>query len=79
MVKFMDKKIKWAVKPTIQKGESTAGGCAIYGVSRRRIPQLVMSYKETGKYPALDKKRGPKTPLSDEGKRILERPITSHF
>jgi hypothetical protein len=30
---------------------------AIYGVSRRRIQQLVKYYKETGEYPMLDKKR----------------------
>jgi len=41
MVKLTDKKIKWAVNQVIKKGESTAMSAAIYGVSRRRIQQLV--------------------------------------
>ncbi|HUV02554.1 MAG TPA: hypothetical protein VMW67_03795 [Desulfobacteria bacterium] len=41
MVKLTDKKIKWAVKQVINKGESTAVVAAIYGVSARRIQQLV--------------------------------------
>jgi len=41
MVKLTDKKIKWAVNQVINKGESTAVVAAIYGVSRRRIQQLV--------------------------------------
>ena len=72
MVKLTDKKIKWAVKQIINKGESTAMVAAIYGVSARRIQQLVESYKETGEYPVLDRKRRPSTPMSDEEKRIIE-------
>jgi hypothetical protein len=41
MVKLTDRKIKWAVKQAIYKSESTAVVAAIYGVSRRRIQQLV--------------------------------------
>jgi hypothetical protein len=41
MVQLTDRKINWAVKPAINKGESTAVAAAIYGVSRRRIQQLV--------------------------------------
>jgi len=41
MVKLTDKKIKWAVNQVIKKGESTAMSAAIYGVSIRRIQQLV--------------------------------------
>ncbi len=57
MVKLTDKKIKWAVKQVINKGESTELVAAIYGVSRRRIQQLVKYYMETGEYPMLDKAR----------------------
>ena len=69
MVKLTDKKIKWAVKQVINKGESTEVVAAIYGVSRKRIQQLVKYYRETGGYSMLDKKRRPKTHLSDEEKR----------
>ena len=71
MVKLTDKKIKRAVKQVINKGESTEVVATIYGVSRRRIQQLVKYYRETGEYPMLDKKRRPKTHLSDEEKRII--------
>jgi len=79
MVKLTDKKIKWTVKQIINKGESTAVVAAIYGVSARRIQQLVKSYKETGEYPVLDRKRRSRTPLSDEGERIIERGYNESF
>ena len=63
----------------INKGESTAVVAAIYGVSRRRIQQLVKSYKEKGAYPVLDKKRRPSTPLSDGEERIIERAYNESF
>jgi hypothetical protein len=41
MVKRTDKKIEWAVEQVINNGESTELVAAIYGVSRRRLQQLV--------------------------------------
>ena len=79
MVKLTDKKIKWAVNQVINKGESTAVVAAIYGVSRRRIQQLVKSYKEKGAYPVLDRKRRPRTPLSAEEKQIIEAAYNEAF
>jgi len=55
MVKLTDKKIEWAVTQVINKGESTELVAAIYGVSRRKIPQLVKYYMETWEYHMLDK------------------------
>ena len=55
MVKLTDKKINWAVKQVINKGESTELLAAVYGASSRRIQQLVKYYMETGEYPMLDK------------------------
>jgi putative transposase len=79
MVKLTDKKIKWAVKQVINKGESTAVVAAIYGVSRRRIQQLVERYKETSEYPVLDHKRRPRILLSAEEKRIIEDAYDESF
>ena len=79
MVKLTDKKIEWAVKQVINKGESTGLVAAIYGVSMRRIQQLVKYYRETGEYPMLDKKRRPKTHLSDVEKRIIEDVYNASF
>ena len=50
MVKLTDKKSEWAVEQVINQGESTEMVAAIYGVSRRRIQQLVKYYRETGAY-----------------------------
>jgi transposase len=47
MAKLTDKKIKWAVEPVINKGESTEVVATIYGVSRRRIQKLVKYYRKT--------------------------------
>jgi len=74
MVKLTDKKIKWAVKQVINKGESTEVVATIYGVSMRRIQQLVKYYRETGEYPMLDKKRRPKTHLSDDETEAVRPP-----
>jgi putative transposase len=79
MVKLTDKKIKWAVTQVINKGESTKLVATIYGVSRRRIQQLVKYYMETGEYPMLDKKRRPKTHLSEDEKRIIEDAYNESF
>jgi putative transposase len=79
MVKLTDRKIKWAIKQVINKGESTAMVAAIYGVSRRRIQQLVKSYKETGVYQVLDRKRRPRTPLSAEEQQIIEATYNEPF
>nr|QNO56867.1 hypothetical protein KGHFPOIM_00009 [Methanosarcinales archaeon ANME-1 ERB7] len=54
-MKLTDKKIKWAVKQVINKGESTELVAATYDVSRRKIQQLVKYYRETGEYPMLNK------------------------
>ena len=72
IVKLTDKKIEWAVKPVINKGESTELVGAVYGVSRRRIQQLMEYYIETEEYPMLNMNRRPKTHLSGEEKRIIE-------
>jgi len=79
MVKLTDKKIKWAVEQVINKGESTEMVAAIYGASMRRIQQLVKYYRETGEYPMLDKKRRPKTHLTDDERQIIEDAYKASF
>ncbi len=76
-MKLTDKKIKWAVEQVINKGESTEMVATIYGVSMRRIQQLVKYYRKQG--PMLDKKRRPKTHLSDEEKQIIEDAYKESF
>ena len=79
MVKLTNKKIRWAVNQVIKKGEDTEVVGRIYGISRRRIQQLVMYYKETGEYPVLDMKRRPRTHLTEEQKQIIEKAYEECF
>ena len=44
----------------------------LYGVSQRRVQQLVKIYRDTGEYPVLNPKRRPKRYLTDEEKDIIE-------
>jgi transposase InsO family protein len=79
MVKLTDKKIRWSINQVVKKGGDTGRIAMIYGVSRRRIQQLVKTYKETGKYPTLNMKRRPKTYLTDEEKEIIEGAYRESF
>ena len=51
---------------------STKEASLIYGVSVRRIQQLIKQYKEGGEMPVLKKERGPRTYLTAEHKEIIE-------
>ena len=56
----------------IKKDVSTKEATQIYGVSVRRIQQIVKEYKERGEMPVLKKERRPKTHLTDGQKEIIE-------
>ena len=49
---------------------STKEAAMIYGVSVRRIQQLIRQYKEEGEIHMLKKERRPRTYLSEEDKEI---------
>jgi len=71
MVKLTDKKIRWIVRHA-GKDVSVGGAAKIYGVSDRRIQQLVKSYRETGEIPKLKRNRRPKTHLAEEQRQEIE-------
>lgn len=79
MVKLTDKKIKWTVNYVVKKGGDSEVAAAIYGVSRRRIQQLIKTYKETGEYPKLRMNRRPRTHLTDEEKGMIEEAYRESF
>jgi transposase InsO family protein len=73
VVKLSDRKIRWIVRHCyIDKDVSAREAARIYGVSVRRVQQLIKEYKETGEVPVLKKERRPRTYLSDEEKKIIE-------
>jgi len=72
MTKLNQKRIKWLVDQVVKHGETPAKVAPVYKISERRVQQLVHNYKQTKKYPALNKARRPKTSLSLEQERSIE-------
>jgi len=60
VVKLTNKKIRWLVKNVAAGKVSTGDVASTYGVTQRRVQQLVKEYKDTGKIPELNPKRRPK-------------------
>jgi putative transposase len=73
VVKLTTKRIRWAIDQVITHQKSTKSVAKACNVTQRRIQQLVKVYRDTGKYPTLNPKRRPKTCLSHEEKRIIEK------
>ena len=73
MVKLTNKKIRWLVKNVTAGKVSTKDIASTYGVTQRRVQQLVKEYKDTGKIPELNPKRRPKTELTDEQKKAIDK------
>jgi transposase InsO family protein len=64
MVKLNKKRIKWLIDQVVKHGKRCGEVCEVYGVSERRVQQLVQSFRQTKQYPALLERRRPKTILS---------------
>ncbi|MBU7017467.1 MAG: hypothetical protein HXS44_08160 [Theionarchaea archaeon] len=73
VVKLTTERIKWAIDQVILHQKNTKSVARACNVTQRRIQQLVKIYKDTGKYPTLNPKRRPKTFLSHEEKKIIEK------
>ena len=71
MVKLNQTRIKWLVRQVTRHGKKPAEVAAVYGMSARRVQQLVRQYRETGEMPALNKLRRPSTPLSEEQRKLV--------
>ena len=51
---------------------STKEAAEIYGITRRRVQQIMKEYREKGEAPRLKRNRRPRTYLTDEQKEIIE-------
>lgn len=72
MVKLSDRKIRWIVT-NIDKGKTTTRAAStIYGITMRRVQQLIKEHRETGKSHILNRKRRPETILSEVQKTAIE-------
>lgn len=74
MTKLSDKKIRWICRHVVDIGDwDKAQVSSYYSVSVRRVEQLIMSYRDTGKFPKLKKNRRPRSPpLTREEKRLID-------
>ena len=79
MVKLTDARIKWGVKQIISGKRTTQQVAEIYEVTCRRFQELVKEYKETGQYPRMKKERRPKTELSDDDKKLIDKALQESF
>ncbi len=73
MVKLTNKRVKWLINQVVNMGKKSSEIASVYGVTPRRVQQLVKEYRETKKYPELKKERRPKVYLSHSEKEIIEK------
>ncbi len=66
MTKLSNAKIKWLIRQVVRHGRKPSEVAPVYGVTPRRVCQLVEEYKMTGMMPTLNPNRRPKTELSGQ-------------
>ena len=72
MVKLNQRRIRWLINKVIMHHKKPKALAPIYGITERRVQQLVKEYRETKKYPELKKNRRPRTDLTDEQKKAID-------
>ena len=73
MTKLTDKKIRQICRDVVVHGWSTRDCAEHYGISQRRVQQLVKEFRETGEYPRLNPNRRPRSkPLTKEEKALID-------
>ena len=66
MTKLNKTKIKWLIRQVIKFNKRPEDIAPVYGITARRVRQLVQSFRKTGKMPELSQKRRPETPLTQK-------------
>lgn len=79
MVKLNNKKIKYIVDSRIKNKHSAKELSDIYQITERRVQMLIKEFNKTGKYPKLNRKRRPKTELTEEQKDLIEKGYAETF
>ena len=72
MTKLNNKRIRWLVNQIVNKCKKPKELAKIYRIAECRVQQLAKEFKETKKYPELNKNRRPKTFLSDKQKQAID-------
>lgn len=75
MTKLTDRKIRFICKHIVDVKDWTINTISIqYNITHRRVQQLVKYYRDTDKFPNLNKNRRPKgPPLAKEEKEIVDK------
>ena len=63
MTKLNKTKIKWLIRQVIRFHKRPEDLAPVYGITARRVRQIVQSFRETGKMPELKTNRRPQTTL----------------
>ena len=71
MTKLNNTRIKWLIRQIIKHGKKPSEVASVYGITARRVRQLIQSFHITGKMPILNTKRRPKIELTDKQKEFI--------
>ena len=72
MTKLTNKRIVWLVVQVVRRGRKPSEVACVYGISERRVRQLVQQFRETGEMPMLNESRRPKTALTSEQEEVIQ-------
>jgi len=74
VTKLDDRKIRFLCQHIVRVGDWTVGQIAVqFGVTERRVRQLVKRYRDGGEVPVLSRKRRPKgRPLTQEERALID-------
>lgn len=79
MVKLNDKRIRWIINNTLSGKVSTKEAAEIYNVSQRWIQKIVNRYKQEGTYPVMNPNRRPRTYLTENQKRLIDKGFNDSY
>ena len=66
MTKLNKAKIRWVVRQVVKHNKKTSEVASVYGITNRRVRQLVQSFRSTGKMPELKTNGRPQKILDPE-------------
>ena len=71
MTKLNQRRIKWLVRQVVKEGKKPSEVASVYGISIRRVQQLVQYFRNEEKMPELSQLRRPRTFLAEEQKAAI--------
>lgn len=72
MTKLNQRRIKWLVRQVVREGKKPSEVASVYGISIRRVQQLVAFFRKEKSMPELSPLRRPRTFLAEEQKAAID-------